>query len=178
MHSCGHQSRQASRNPGRSCNWAWYSRRGDGPSYVFFPLIQLQFLTGETFCRLHCSRPSVQHFRRRRMLLCHLLHLARILYLPAVFIGLFSATYAILTIIAFYKNGTQFVRGHSVSDPSPITTSPVPTAIRAPAYVPPHRRRPTPPEHHSVIPTTSERRSVVPTVSEHGSVVPTASATL
>jgi pheromone a factor receptor len=28
--------------------------------------------------------------------------------LPPIFIGLFSATYAILTIIAFYKNGSQF----------------------------------------------------------------------
>ena len=31
-----------------------------------------------------------------------------ILYLPPIFLGLFSATYAISTIIAFYRNGSQF----------------------------------------------------------------------
>jgi pheromone a factor receptor len=31
-----------------------------------------------------------------------------ILYLPPIFIGLFSGTYAVLTIIAFYKNHAQF----------------------------------------------------------------------
>ena len=50
MHSCGHcyQSRQASCHHGRSCNWSWSTRLGDGSSYVsVLSRSYLYFLTGQ-----------------------------------------------------------------------------------------------------------------------------------
>ena len=113
MHSCGHcyQIGQASCSHGRSCNRAWYSRFGDDSSYVSVPsphLFAFSLITRlsdyivqghrfNIFEEFGCSPSSVYTWP-----------IFPILLLPPIIIGLFSATYSALTIIAFYKNNSQF----------------------------------------------------------------------
>ena len=111
MHSCGHcyQSRQASRNLGRSCNWAWYPRLGDGPSYVSVLPSNCSF----SWRRLADYIIQGHRFNIFEDIGCtpatyYTWPIFPILYLPPIIVGLFSATYASMTIIAFYKNRSQF----------------------------------------------------------------------
>ena len=108
MHSRGHsnQIRQASCNHGRSCNWS--SRLGDGSPYVsvFSCIHSLFFLTQSR--RLHRSS-KINLFEDYGCLPSTYFTWPTypIVFLPPIFIGLFSATYSILTIFAFYEDNAQ-----------------------------------------------------------------------
>ena len=113
MHSCGHcyQIRQASCNLGRSGNWSWYSRLGDGSSYVSLPssrLFQISLTNIFTDYIIQGHRFNIFEDLGCFPATYYTWLSYPILLLPPIIIGLFSATYATLTIIAFYKNNSQF----------------------------------------------------------------------